>query len=297
MMAANMRASKLRKAKSEILKFFRAQPSHVFMRSDLNQILVTHLLDWKIGAGVTTRNFLSFLTSDGIIEKIVLEFPGKSFIRYCLENASLFETALSVFPRSYLSHYSAAFLHHLTDQIPKTVYVNHEQKQRSVSAGDLEQDSIDRAFRNAQRLSRYRAFFQDHEIVALNGKNTNNLGVIEINGAQGEPLRVTTLERTLIDLAVRPIYAGGVFEVLHAYKAAVDHLSINKLTAILKQLEHTYPFHQAIGFYLERAGVYSESQLHLLKKAFPMKFDFYLVHGMKETSYSETWRLYYPKGM
>lgn len=297
MLATDMKISKLRKARSEIIRFFRAQPSHVFMRSDLNRVLITHLLDWKIGTGVTTRNFLSFLTSDGMIKKVMLEFPGKSLIRYCMENASLFEIALSVFPRSYLSHYSAAFIHHLTDQIPKTVYVNHEQKQRSVSAGDLEQGSIDRAFRNAQRLSRYRASFQDHEIVALNGKNTNNLGVIEINGAQGEALRVTSIERTLIDLAVRPIYAGGVFEVLHAYKAAADRLSVNKLTAILKQLEHTYPFHQAIGFYLEKAGVYSESQFHLLRNAFPMRFDFYLAHGMKETSYSETWRLYYPKGM
>jgi len=292
-----MRTSKLRKAKSDIIKFFMAQPSRVFLRSEMNRILVTHILDWKIGREVALRDFTYFLSKEGIITEIKLEFPGKTFTRYILKNASVFEIALSIFPRSYLSHYSAVFVHHLTDQIPKTVYVNHEQKLKSVSVGELQQSRIDMAFKNAQRLSNYRASFQEHDIVALNGKNTGNLGVIEASGPQNEPLHVTTVERTLIDIAVRPVYAGGVYEVLNAYKAAAVHLSVNKLTATLKQLEHTYPYHQAIGFYLEKAGTYSEAQIDLIRKAFPMEFDFYLVHGMKETSYSERWRLHYPKRM
>jgi len=292
-----MRTSKLRKAKSHIIKFFAAQTSRVFMLSQLNRILVTHILDWKIGRNVSVRDFIYFLSSEKILQEIKLEFPGKTFTRYILENASAFEIALSIFPRSYLSHYSAVFLHHLTDQIPKTVYVNHEQKLSSVSIGTLEQSRINMAFKNAQRLSNYRAPFQDQKIIALNGKNTHNLGVIEVNGPQGEPLQITNVERTLIDIAVRPVYAGGVFEVLNAYRLAVDHISVNKLTAVLKQLAHTYPYHQTIGFYLEKAGVYSESQIDLLRKSFSLEFDFYLAHGMKETSYSERWRLHYPKGM
>lgn len=292
-----MRTSKLRKAKSDIIKFFALQTSRVFMLSQLNRILVTHILDWKIGMEVSVRDFLYFLSSEKILQEIKLEFPGKTFTRYILENASAFEVALSIFPRSYLSHYSAVFVHHLTDQIPKTVYVNHEQRLSSVSTGKLEQSRIDMAFKNAQRLSNYIASFQNQKIIALNGKNTNNLGVIEANGLQGEKLHVTNIERTLIDIAVRPVYAGGVFEVLNAYKRAGEHASVNKLTAVLKQLEYTYPYHQAIGFYLEKAGVYSENQIELLRKSFPMEFDFYLAHGMKATSYSERWRLHYPKGM
>ena len=49
---------------------------------------------------------------------------------------------------------------------------------------------------------------------------TNALGVIEIQGSEDETLKVTGIERTLIDIAVRPVYAGGVFEVLKAYKLA-----------------------------------------------------------------------------
>ena len=35
-------------------------------------------------------------------------------------------------------------------------------------------------------------------------------------------IRLTNIERTLIDIAVRPVYSGGVFEVLKAYRLAKD---------------------------------------------------------------------------
>ena len=65
------------------------------------------------------------------------------------------------------------------------------------------------------------------------------------------PLRFTNLERTLIDAAVRPVYAGGVFEVRKAYQLAKEKVSVNRLAALLQKLNYIYPYHQAIGFYLE----------------------------------------------
>ncbi len=103
---------------------------------------------------------------------------------------------------------------------------------------------------------------------------------------------MTSLERTLIDIAVRPAYSGGVGEVEKAYERAKETVSVNKLNAMLKKLKFIYPYHQAIGFYMEKAG-YRDAQLNLMK-AHPFEFDFYLNYVMQEREYAPTWRLYYP---
>ena len=58
---------------------------------------------------------------------------------------------------------------------------------------------------------------------------------------------------------------------------------------------HLYPYHQAIGFYLERVG-YSGPDLDLVRSA-GLHFDFYLAHGMQDRHYSRDWRVYYPRGL
>jgi predicted transcriptional regulator of viral defense system len=125
--------------------------------------------------------------------------------------------------------------------------------------------------------------------------HTGNAGVIESIGYEGEKIRVTDVERTLIDIAVRPEYSGGPYEVLKAYRLAKEKVSINRLSALLKQISYVYPYHQVIGFYLDRAGVYKKSQLDLLRK-FEMKYSFYLMHKMSDVDFSEKWRLYFPEG-
>jgi hypothetical protein len=98
----------------------------------------------------------------------------------------------------------------------------------------------------------------------------------------------------LIDITVRPTYGGGIFQVLEAYRTAKERLSTNRLLATLKKLDYVYPYHQAIGFLMERAG-YEERRYGLLRQP-GLKYDFYLSHGMKDPEYSKPWRLFYPRG-
>ena len=83
-------------------------------------------------------------------------------------------------------------------------------------------------------------------------------------------------------------------ETAKAYQIAKEQISVNKLAAYLRKLNYTYPFHQAVGYYLERAG-YRPSQVALMDQ-FDSEFDFYITYGMKAKDYIERWKLFVPKG-
>lgn len=208
-------------------------------------------------------------------------------------DASVFELALSLKNHSYFTHHTAAYLYGLTKENQKAIYLNYEQSKRS-STSVLTQEAIDLAFRNPVRVSKNTANFKDMTIYLLNGMYTGRLGVTELIGDRGEKLQLTDIERTLIDAAVRPVYSGGVSEVVSIYRTAHDRVSVKRLFDIFKKLDYIYPYHQIIGFYLERAGVYEDKDINLFY-SIDMPFNFYLTHKMGETSYSKKWRLYYPE--
>jgi predicted transcriptional regulator of viral defense system len=220
--------------------------------------------------------------------------PYRPTVRYCWGNVPTLEIVQSLRPDGYFSHFTAVELNGLTEQIPKTVYLNFEQK-LSGGGGHLTQEGINRAFRSKCRVSSNLTTFRDLRICIVNGQNTHQLGVSNIETGDGSKLRVTNIERTLIDITVRPVYSGGPFEVARAFKLAHGQLSVNRLVSYLRKLNFTYPYHQAIGFYLDRTGLYSTAQLDLLRQ-FEMEHDFYLAHKIEETDYIAAWRLFVPKG-
>jgi predicted transcriptional regulator of viral defense system len=203
--------------------------------------------------------------------------------------------ALSINGRGYLSHATAVLLHGLTDLVPKMVYLNVEQSPKPSAHGQLTQRGIDQAFARKQRQSNMTYDCDDWSVTVINGKHTNQLGVVPVHGPASELLKATDLERTLIDIVVRPAYSGGIFQVMAVYRAAKNRLSTNRLISTLKKLNYLYPYHQAIGFLMEKAG-YEERRYTLLQKL-GIEHNFYLVHGMQNPSFSQKWKLFFPEGL
>jgi len=289
-----MTKSRFQIAKKDIIEHFETLGNKVYSLNDISKILDSQRRYWRLPVGQTAEEFSKLLVTHTQLKFYDFMFRSKRIQRLTWGDVSIFRIASSLEKNAYLSHYTALFLHGLTDQIPKKIYVTHEQPQKPKVNKQLSQADIDDAFHKPLRVSNNIAKYQDISICLLNGQFSNNLGVIAITDDTGENNVVTDIERTLIDITIRPIYSGGVYEVISAFRKAVARVSINKLTARLKTLDYIYPYHQAIGFYVEKAGNYRDAQIELLK-GFDIKYDFYLDHAMGEVEYSKEWKLYYPK--
>lgn len=276
--------------------FFESQPFRIFRLGQLKTAFRTHREDWRLPKSMSAAAFVEFLLEQGQLRKLELksEHYYRNATRYSWGEPRPYELALSLGRNAYLSHASAMAVHGLTDQIPKVVYINDEQSPKNLPPANLTQVAIDRAFTGSQRASRAVFSAGDLRIVVISGKNTGRLEVSQQKAPDGSVTDVTKLERTLIDIAVRPSYAGGPYQVLDAYKTARGRASVNVLVATLKKLDYAYPYHQNIGFYMQRAG-YPESALDQLRRL-GLHFDFYLTYDMREKELNPEWRLFVPHG-
>lgn len=292
-----MTKTRIQIAKSDIVAHFDSLKSPVLRLKEIAAILSEKRGFWRLAQSTHTAHFIKFLSQNSKLKKFEFEFPHRPETCYTWGDVPLLEVLLHLKPGGYFSHYTAVRMHGLTEQVPKSVYLTVERSTPTPAGTVIDQQQINEAFARPPRVSNNVFDLAGRRIYLLGGQQTKNLGVVtqEVNDGEATVVgRVTDLERTLIDITVRPFYAGGVFEVAKAFELAQPRASINKLVAMLKRLNFIYPVHQAIGYYAERAG-YKASQLDLLKRL-PMEHDFFLSHAMTDTSYVKQWRLFVPNG-
>lgn len=289
-------------AKNDIVSTF-AQGPRVLREKDIAYVLRHNRDSWRLAQRTTLSDFIGFLCDKSILKRVKYKFPQREISGYTWGDVPLYETLNGLVDKSFFSHYTALRIHGLTEQLPKTIYINVEKalpNSPSKSAVLFEQQAIDRAFRNPPRITKNEVELPDEKVrlVMLQSAWHNSQGIVSgkynDGSDQGVLIRYTDLERTMIDAVIRPFYAGGVAEVAKAFENAKGKLSVNRMSAMLKKMQFGYPYHQAIGFYLERAG-YRESVLGIFRRQ-PMERDFYLAYGLKDISYNAKWRLYIPMG-
>ncbi len=290
-----MPPSKFNAATTQIMEAFRQGDARIWKQSDVSTMLDLRRADWDLPHGMSGATFGKKLVEAKIVRFHHFPFPQRAERRYAQPDVALLEVLQSIKAHSYYTHSCAMQAHGLLSAPISDIYLNVEQADH-VRADLPEQHRIDAAFRRNPRTTNN--YFSDDVgiITLLNGMHTARLGVeekrVDLPGRQPATISVTNLERTLIDITVRPYYAGGVEAVLTAFARARDRLQMPQLLQYLASLKYVYPYHQALGWYLDKAGYDAHATETLRRMPRPRRF--YLTHNMPEQMFDETWQLFVP---
>lgn len=284
-----MRIDSFKKAKNQISHFISEHSYHGFSIVNLRDIFYSKKEEWKIAEYRNIHHFISFLLEEGILIELNLSHEKTIYIKPGYNN---FNISKAIKKDSYLAYFSAVSIHNLTLQIPKVIYSCVDRIYTNFKRTEITQERIDKSFSKPQRVSNNFYTYNSFKFYFFEKKIENTeIGVVHDTK---NDIKYTDLERTLIDIAIKPMYAGGVFEVLEAFKSSKEHLDVSKMKYYLDQLNYIYPYDQVIGFYLECAG-YNINQINVFYKK-EKEFYFYLTHNIANKEFSKKWKLYYPLG-
>jgi hypothetical protein len=295
-----MPKGRLHELTSTLSSWFEDRIPYVYTTNEISALLEEKRVEWKIPTYISSDRFLRFLLENTALEQLLIQSTGErdqpDLTRYIWSRSDPFLLGTSLKQRSYCSHSSALVLHGLTDQLPQTFFVTTPQSRTYPTDKDeLVQEAVDKVFAKQQRESQtaYRAL--GYRYVLLEGAFAQPGDVDEVTLESSRmPVAVSSLERTLIDIVVRPSYSGGIVQVLEAYKAAYGQIDIGRMNLLLNRLNYTYPYQQSIGFLLSKAG-YADSEIEpFLEDVTPIHF--YLAYGLAEKVFVPKWHLYVPRG-
>ena len=139
-----------------ISRSFQKAKTKVFIFAGLSELLQQHVQEWSIDpndkkipdeARLTPKSLgvnaiAEAIVKAGILEKAVLPFPFRSDVRYLFGKVDLLGLVQSLNAEGYFTHFTAIDLNNLTEQAPKTIYFNVEQR-LSGGMGQLTQESLE----------------------------------------------------------------------------------------------------------------------------------------------------------
>jgi predicted transcriptional regulator of viral defense system len=161
---------------------------------------------------------------------------------------------MELHPYAAISHHSALVFHQLTDQFPIGIHVSlPTDRSRVLPVGTKESDSF-------PGLSAFRGRVADHiEDVPIYWHHLDKFFGYSEYLSKGYPVRVMTIEKTLIDGLAAPEWCGGLSNVLQAWVNAKDALSLKTVIKFTDR-QDVGVLRQRVGYVLEELG-FSDSQL------------------------------------
>ena len=179
-----------------------------------------------------------------------------------------FEVASKISESSFICYHSALEYYGIANQVFSNVFVGS--------------------------LTRFNNFvFNDNEFIFKSAKN-----IKFVNNIINEGIKVSSLEKTIVDCIDNINLAGGIEEILNALEQ-IKYLNEKKILEILLDINKLV-LYQKVGYLLELYNnqfelsddFFKECKTHISKKV-----NYLIQYEFKETELNENWKLIVPKNL
>lgn len=299
-----------RKSKySHLIEKIKKELGPVFRPSELKKIIAEVVREESIEKGDAVRNEVLYRNLANLINTRKHGFKLKVHNLRASEDLYSFKEvfdpllAARAFVKGkghYLGNLSAMYLLGLTDQRPKSYYICHESLSASSTPFEYSPDQVKLLFMKSHRISDRYFEYGDNRYYMLEKQIMNACGLIDYilkDEEFGEiKICISNLERTFLDSIISPQYSGGISQVIESFKD--QEMDLNKLKQYYDSLSPKYPYWQKIGFILSlNENINIASEWKNFFKNIEMK-DFFLDKEYRSSwTYSEEWKIFYPKGI
>ena len=229
--------------------------------------------------------------------KVSLKWNKKidyKFLTFNSKKVQIIDILAAFQPQYYLSHFSALYLHELTNHRPEEYFLSKEILGRNPSHSKLKiHDRIQQTFLKSHRKTSKYLTYQKTRITLLEKQDLDKIGInnklLKVDKKRQINICFTSLERTLIDSIISPHYSGGIKTVINAFFKS--RINIAQLYKIYKAYSPFYPYWQSIGFLLHRLKSSSVSKKWSQYFSSP-KMKFYLDKNFNENwAYDSKWKI------
>lgn len=162
------------------------------------------------------------------------------------------ELIMELHPFAALSHYSALVFHQLTEDLPNQLHVSIPSG-RSQSVMPVGTERADWTLVMSPIVGRQPLQIEGTEVVWH--RLDKFFGFSEYS-PKGYPVRVMTIEKTLIDGLATPEWCGGLTNVLRAWVTAKDAFSLERVLLFTEEAGIGI-LRQRVGFVLETMGFFA----------------------------------------
>lgn len=160
-----------------------------------------------------------------------------------------FQIAMALVQPAAISHWSALSYHHLTEQVPRQVFVLTTAKSLPRKRGI-----------KAQTSDTYFTANINYQFIKIKPELFFGTQEIWINESK---IKITDAERTVLDCLMSPKYCGGFSEILHILEQHLNELKLNKMIEYAVRLDTATI--KRLGWILEHQGV-AASKLEPLRQ-------------------------------